>query len=354
MVSYVIMKTRIQLFAQLFPDLPAFRSKQLEKAVFTPQWKGWQDASMFSQDMRDALVKDIPWDSCALVKLLESSHKDTFKAVLGLEDGQKIETVLMLNRKNNWTICVSSQVGCAMRCTFCATGKMGFMRNLSSDEIVDQLRFWQRFLLDHQELDQKISNIVFMGMGEPLANYENVKSAVRSILEFTKIGETHITVSTVGVLPILEKVLEDREWPHVRIAVSLHSADPEIRKKIVPTSFEDFLPKLSNWSKRYLKKFGNRSHHLTYEYVVLQGVNDNISDAKKLADFVTRTGRIKVNLIPYNFTDSQYVRSSDERIQAFLDYLHRHTVIATTRRTMGDDIAAACGQLIVKEKTPKI
>lgn len=341
---------RSQLFRKLFPQAPRYRLDQMHAAQFTRGWKSWNDATMFSKEMRDALSHGIPWVSYISSKVLESKKKDTYKALLELFDGKKIETVLMLNRKNNWTICVSSQVGCAMRCGFCATGKMGFTRNMTSDEIVDQYRFWMNFLFEHPGLDQKISNIVFMGMGEPLANYENVKSAIHALLKYAVIGETHITVSTVGILPVMEKILEDKDWPRVRLAVSLHSADPVTRKNIVPTSFEDFLPKLANWSKRYLKKFGNRSHHLTYEYVMLAGVNDSLVDAKKLANFVTTTGKIKVNLIPYNFTDSEFQKTPDEQTQKFLEYLHKHTVIATTRRTMGEDIAAACGQLIVSEK----
>lgn len=280
----------------------------------------------------------------------ESLKKDTFKALLEVEGKNQIETVLMQNRRGSWTICVSSQVGCAMRCTFCATGKMGLTRNLLTDEIIDQYRFWIQFLEKRPELPQRISNIVFMGMGEPLANYENVKETLGVILKETDIGRTRITVSTVGVLPRLEQILNDPDWPHVRLAVSLHSADPKTRKDIVPTSYDDFLPKLTDWAQRYLLKFGNRRHHLTFEYVMLRGVNDTPHHAKLLSSLINKIGNVRVNLIPYNFTGGEFQTSTSQGVKDFFAYLENHNVTVTTRRTMGDDIAAACGQLYAESR----
>ncbi len=300
--------------------------------------------------MREALMP-IPWLSVEPITVQVSLNGDTYKALLKVTGEKEIEAVLMKNRRGAWTICVSSQVGCAMRCGFCATGKMGLTRSLIADEIIDQYRFWMQYLRQHPELDSRISNVVFMGMGEPLANYEEVKKTLNTLLKFTDLGETRIMVSTVGVLPRLEQILTDSDWPHIRLAVSLHSAIEETRKKIVPTSYDDFLPKLSNWAKRYLQKFGNRRHHLTFEYVMLKGVNDTPAHAKALAVFVNRIGRIKVNLIPYNLTGVEFARSTDSAIEQFLQILHSNHLSATTRRTMGDDIAAACGQLIVQNQT---
>lgn len=280
-------------------------------------------------------------------QVLVSKNGDTHKAILDVEGDKQIETVLMRNRREAWTICVSSQVGCAMRCAFCATGKMGLTRSLSSDEIIDQYRFWNQYL-DENQIDGRISNIVLMGMGEPLANYENVRDAINTILQFTDIGNTRITVSTVGILPRLEQILEDDKWPHVRLAVSLHSAIAQTRQQIMPSSYETFLPKLRDWARAYLTRHGNRRHHLTFEYVMLRGVNDTDEHAKALADFVRSIGNVRVNLIPYNLTGVEYQRSKQNRIQEFLQYLLDHGVTATTRKTMGDDIEAACGQLIKK------
>ncbi len=301
--------------------------------------------------MREALAVSVPFQSLAVVKIFESKKQDTFKAIVSVKGDKEVETVLMKNRRGWWTVCVSSQVGCAMACGFCATGKMGLIRQLHTDEIVDQYRLWQRFLLEHPALPQRISNIVFMGMGEPLANYENVKATLNTILAQTNLGKTRITVSTVGILPRLEQLLNDPDWPHVRMAVSLHSADPKTRKEIVPTSYDEFLPKLEDWAKRYLKRFGNRRHHLTFEYVMLSGVNDTPHHAKLLAAFVRRIGNVRVNLIPYNFTGCEFTCSTTKDLDAFEEALEEGGVTVTRRRTMGDDIEAACGQLVRKEET---
>jgi len=339
------METRKEQFHKLFPNEPTFRWRQVEDALFSDA-RGWEDVTTLPKTMKDRLANDLPWMTVSAAALLENKRKDTFKAALQLADGQQIESVLMKNARDQWTICVSSQVGCAMRCGFCATGKMGLKRSLTSDEIVDQYRFWRVFLAERPELP-RISNIVYMGMGEPLANYENVRASLNILLDRTDLGRTRITVSTVGVLPRLEQILTDKAWPHVKLAVSLHSAVATTRKEIVPTSYDDFLPKLTDWAKRYIDTLGNRRHHLTFEYVMLKGVNDTDTHAEALAAFVREIGHVKVNLIPYNFTDSEFQRSTDEGIERFLSILNRGDVDATRRRTMGDDIAAACGQLIV-------
>lgn len=345
MLSFMYV-SRQQQFNALFPDAKAFRWKQTVAALFNPSFSGWEDVSDLPDEMRAILQKEMPWMSVKQAFMQESARKDTFKVALEIEGGRCIESVLMKNARDAWTICVSSQVGCAMRCGFCATGKMGLIRSLDADEIVDQYRFWVAFLRDHTDLPSRISNVVFMGMGEPMANYQNVRTALNTWLAHTDLGRTRITVSTVGVLPRLEKLLNDAKWPHVRLAVSLHSADPLVRKQIVPTSYDDFLPKLADWARRYLAKFGNRRHHLTFEYVLLSGVNDTDAQAKRLADFVTSIGNVRVNLIPYNFTGIEFQCSEPKRIDHFQAILEKRDVTVTRRRTMGNDIAAACGQLM--------
>lgn len=358
------------------------------RAFFQAQIKDWTGITTLSKTMREQ-IQSVPFVSYTEAKLLSSKSRDTFKAVLTLTDGEKIETVLMANARGQWTICVSSQVGCAQRCGFCATGRMGLKRNLTVDEIVDQYRFWNMFLDEqkpvHPDMSSRkrgdelsgipssragdsrlrgndtqggaarISNVVFMGMGEPLANYDAVKETMNQWLKFTDIGRTHITVSTVGMLPMLDKLLEDKEWPHVRLAVSVHSAEPSTRKEIVPTSYDGFLEKLQDWGKRYLAKFGNNKHHLTFEYVMLREINDTAHHAQALYKFVNKVGLVKVNLIPYNLTDNPFKRSLDPVIADFKETLEAHGVTCTIRKTMGDDIAAACGQLIkLGEKKTKI
>ncbi|MBP6929661.1 MAG: 23S rRNA (adenine(2503)-C(2))-methyltransferase RlmN [Candidatus Moranbacteria bacterium] len=343
--------SRTEKFKNLFPQAPSFRLKQLEEALFSPAFQGFADVSTIPLSMREVVVKELAWFSITEVQVFESVKKDTFKAVVETVDGKRVETVLMKNARNQWTVCVSSQVGCAMACTFCATGTMGFTRNLSSDEIIDQVRFWNQFLEKRPELERRISNVVFMGMGEPLANYDNVKETLRLLLTYTDIGMTRITVSTVGLLPMLDKVLQDESWPAVRLAVSLHSADSETRKNIMPSSYDGFLDTLVEWTEKYFEKFESRRRHLTFEYVMLSKINDTEDHAKALIRFAKRVGKVRINLIPYNFTGSVYRDSLPGDFMRFQKQLEDAGVVVTRRRTMGDDIAAACGQLVVEKNT---
>lgn len=347
--SVMIPLSRTEKFESLFPGAPAFRMKQIEEALFSPLFKSFKDISNLPIAMRDVLEKEIPWLSIKAVQVLESVKKDTFKAVIEVEGGKRVETVLMKNARDQWTVCVSSQIGCAMACSFCATGTMGFTRNLSADEIIDQLRFWNIFLSGRPELPPRISNVVFMGMGEPLANYENVKKTIQTWLKYTDIGVTRITVSTVGLLPMLRKLLTDPEWPSVRLAVSVHSADAETRKAMMPSSFPGFLDELEKWTKEYFEKFDSRRRHLTFEYLMLSKVNDTELHAKALIRFAQHVGKVRINLIPYNFTGSVYKDSLPGEFDRFQKQLEDAGVTVTRRRTMGDDIAAACGQLVVEK-----
>lgn len=349
------MNSRQEQFSKLFPQQPRFRWEQIQRAFFDPKINGWDEISSLPKQMRDALVgtaqglslqNRIPWMTCRDRIILRSKTGDTYKAALELYDGKLVETVLMQNSREQWTVCVSSQVGCAMACSFCATGKMGLLRSLTGDEIVDQYRFWMYWLSARPDLPQRISNVVFMGMGEPMANYERVKTALNTWLKYTDLGPTHITVSTVGVLPMMEKLLADKDWPHTRLAVSLHSADKTTRKNIVRTSSDAFLPALTDWSKRYLKKYGNRRHYLTFEHVMLAGVNDTEEHAKQLTNFANRIGDVHINLIPWNtVADTPFAQSQEKQLEIFSQTLKKRGVSVTVRRNMGTDIAAACGQL---------
>lgn len=339
-------------FLELFPKEPAFRLKQIEKAYFTEGMTGWGSVTTLSKDMRAVLEKEIPWISCQAVKVLSSAAGDTHKAVLAGEDEQLFESVLMRNKRDQWTICVSSQIGCAMGCVFCATGTMGLKRSLSSDEIADQYRFWKQFLTEHPDLPQRISNVVFMGMGEPLVNVENVKKAINTWLTHTDLGPTRITVSTVGVLPVLEQILTDPDWPPVRIAISLHSPEEESRRKIVPTTAPRFHERLAEWTHNYALAHGNRRHHVTFEYTLIAGVNDNEEEARRLVKFVKTTAAVKVNVIPLNLVEGKpFTASAAKGIEAFKKVLLNAGIDVTQRKTMGQDIAAACGQLALTIKS---
>lgn len=341
-------QTRREFFQARFPDAPLWRLAQIEQTLFSPLIHSFQDITTLPVAWRNLLEQESAFLTYRESQVFWSQKRDTFKALLILSDGKRIETVLMRNARNAYTVCVSTQIGCAMACTFCATGSMGFTRNLSSDEIVDQLRYWIYFLADRPEIVRRISNVVYMGMGEPLANYEAVKQSLQSILKYTDIGPTHITVSTVGLIPMLERLLGDIEWPPVRLAVSLHSADPKTRMKIMPTSYENFLKELAVWSGRYFQKFDSKRRHLTFEYIMLSGVNDTEEHARALIDFSKRIGKVRINLIPYNYTSDIFRQSIPSHVDAFQKRLEDAGVDVTRRRTMGEDITAACGQLATK------
>ncbi|KKQ39464.1 MAG: putative dual-specificity RNA methyltransferase RlmN [Candidatus Magasanikbacteria bacterium GW2011_GWA2_37_8] len=223
---------------------PAFRKKQIYKAWFDLNINRYEKISTLSLALREKL-KNIPWLTVKLKTLQTSKTEHTSKALLELTDGEVIETVLMGrdNKKEDkpaelrYTICVSTQVGCPMNCAFCATGKMGFKRNLTTEEIVDQYRYWQKWL----GKKGKIDNIVLMGQGEPLLNYDNVKNALNILLDNTDIGPRKITLSTAGVPSAMEKMIEDKEFPTVRFALSLHSATENTRTKLMPSHQKDFL-----------------------------------------------------------------------------------------------------------------
>jgi 23S rRNA (adenine2503-C2)-methyltransferase len=226
---------------------------------------------------------------------------------------------------------------------------MGFKRHLTSDEIADQIRFWREFLAKKPDVALRISNVVFMGMGEPFANIENVKTAIDLWTKYTDIGPTHITVSTVGILPALEKVLTDKTWPSVRIAISLHSADEKRRKEIEPSTEEGFLKKLADWCLRYNEIHGNRRHHITFEYTLINEVNDSPEHAKLLAKYIRLAGGPKLNVIPLNAVAGSLLKKSQRsRIDQFKAIILASGLDITERRTMGDDIAAACGQLALE------
>ncbi len=343
----------------------------MRRAWFDPSLSSWNTVSTLPKDLREELEAKVPWSS---VKLIRSpSSKTAVKALFELHDGKKIESVLMVNSKGQWTACLSSQVGCAMACDFCATGSMGFFRDLTIDEIVDQLRYWQHYLFNknreafglvgpkasespYEESPRegrspfRVSNVVMMGMGEPLNNYQPVRDAMRCFIEDMDIGKTKITLSTVGVKRGMEELLDDPLWPDVRVAISLHYANQTKRLEHMPVAKQRSLDDLHDWCLRYLKKFGNRKHHLTFEYLMLQGKNDGEDDIEALRKFLEGMDHYKLNLIPWNVVNNlHYNRASRERTEAFQQSLEKHGIFATIRKSLGIEIDAGCGQLAVKE-----
>jgi len=338
---------RTQQAKSSFKDLKPYRVKQLYKALFQENIGSFLDITTFPKDMRTKLDKDIPFLYYKDFTTVGDKVNLSYKAKLILLDDREIETVLMKNKDNHFTVCLSTQIGCAVGCLFCATGSMGFKRDLLMDEIIDQLRFWMIFI-KNRKLQGKVTNLVFMGMGEPLLNYENTRDAINTILDSTEIGKNHIALSTVGIISSLYKMLNDKTWPDIKIAISLQNANYEARKKLIPKTDLDFPKEIVKWSKKYLKKYNRRSNFITIEYILIKNINDTVNDVERLSRLLQKIPRVKVNLIPFNETKGKFKRPDKEKIKEFKLRLEQKRITTTLRESKGQDISAACGQLIVK------
>lgn len=324
------------------------------RAWFDVNTDSYEKITTLPKDLREKL-KDKPWLSVRVHAMHESKKDNTKKVLIKLADDRLVEAVLM-GRKNlkveggrdRYTICISSQVGCGMKCGFCATGKAGFSRNLTPEEIVDQFRFWQIFLA--QKNLSEIDNMVIMGQGEPLLNYDNIKTALNLILKYTNIGQKQITLSTCGIPAMMDKLAVDKDFPQVRFALSLHSAIEETRAAIMPSHQPGFLDYLVGWAKKYHQMHPSRAHFISLEYIMLGGVNDGAKDLKALMTLARKLGKIKINLIPYNNIStvslpSDFNESPPENIAHWHETLMNTGFTSTIRYSQGQDIAAACGQL---------
>ncbi|NTW14125.1 MAG: 23S rRNA (adenine(2503)-C(2))-methyltransferase RlmN [Candidatus Moranbacteria bacterium] len=339
--------SRASRLADVLSGESSFRIRQAEEALYGGHFRSWTETASLPKVLRERLEAEIPWLSVSKVAIFPSKRSDAWKALLRTSDGNGVESVLMRNSRNHFTVCVSTQIGCAMNCAFCATGKIGLIRNLSQDEIVDQVRFFRGYVAD-SKLSGEITNIVLMGMGEPLANYEEVREALRTFTGPMGIGTTRITVSTVGLLPGLDRLVKDPDWPPVRIAVSLHAANENTRKNMMPTTSTGFLDRLVAWSHDYAEAFPEKRRHLTFEYLLLAGINDSEEDARKLIALSRRVGKVRINLIPYNSTDSIHSGSDANTVMRFKRWIESNGITVTIRKSQGGDIAAACGQLAGK------
>ena len=345
---------------EILKNEPTFRRQQIYLAWFEKGLNSFADITTISKNLRDQL-KDEPWMTVK-AKVLQQSAKDgTRKALIELSDGRTIETVLMPRKskkeEQNWqmplryTVCVSSQVGCPMACAFCATGKLGLKRNLTYREIVDQLRFWQQVLWAEGKNEQ-VENIVLMGQGEPLLNYDHVKLALQIFTKFAKIGPRKITLSTVGVIPSMERMVTDTDFPPVRFALSLHSATEESRTSIIPSTKPGFLDFLVEWSKKYHATFKSRAHFIGLEYIMLKGVNDDDKHLKALIKLSSKLGLVRINLIPYNpgGCADEFQGTDIDVIKKWQQKINDHGMVCTIRLSQGLDIDAACGQLANKNQ----
>lgn len=318
-------------------QIKPFQSRQIFKWLHQKQEFNFDAMTDLSLALRQQLQENFVANRLSLVEMSVSSGTGTKKALLRLEDGETVESVL-IRSKDRVTLCLSSQVGCAVKCSFCATGMSGFARNLSAGEIVEQALY----LLADEELGDRVPNIVYMGMGEPFRNYDAVVKSVRLLMskDGLGIGARRITVSTVGELPGIER-FADEDW-QVRLSVSLHAANDSLRNTLVPLNRKYDLERLMEAVENYHEKTGRQ---MTYEWALLEGVNDSPRDADELATLIGESKSF-VNLIPYNPVEGlEYKPPTSVVCRAFRDRLLGHGIKTTLRLERGQDIDAACGQL---------
>jgi 23S rRNA (adenine2503-C2)-methyltransferase len=318
-----------------FEGQPKYRWEQAQKNLFQSLINSWQEAMGLPLNLRKELDERFPIEISA--EVFASKDKNTIKALIALEDGLEVETVLMRHEDTRNTVCVSSQVGCPMACSFCATGRMGFKRNLEIWEILEQILFFARYL---KNIEEKITNIVFMGMGEPFMNYQNVMAAIKILNDKNgfNLGARHISVSTVGVVEGIERFAN--EELQINLAVSLHAPDNKTRSEIMPANKTYPIEKILKAVDEYIKKTNRR---VMFEYLMLKGVNDSDEHARALAKLIKKPLYF-VNLIAYNPTGI-YNPSPASRIKKFKEILENAGITVTQRREFGQDISGACGQL---------
>ncbi len=391
-------------------SLPKFRLGQIQKAIFQDGAVSFGDITTLSKDLREKLEQEMRILSFEVEKVLvagparnatrnvangfannnislsqqsedNNEHSvaggdgQSIKALLKLVDGNLIETVLISPKPGTWSACISCQVGCAMGCRFCATGKMGFKRNLTAEEITDQILFWKQYLTRNYKLqitnskssgfenNQKdnsepfgicnlefgnyniVNNIVYMGMGEPFNNWENVSQSIKDLTDekLFGFGSRSLSVSTSGIVSGIEKMAN--QFPQVNLAISLHFASDEKRDRYMPVNKVDNLESLKKALQKY---FQVTKRKVFLEYIMLDGVNDAALDAKMLAQYLHSVGNahlLHVNLIRYNATSADLKPSSKTRTQLFKKELAKYFINATIRKSLGEEIKGACGQL---------
>ena len=311
-----------------------FRAEQIFKWLYDEKVKSFDEMTNISVNLREKLKES--YTMCNFNILRKQEAKDgTIKYLFDVLDGNAIETVLM-SYHHGYSICVSTQIGCKMGCKFCASTGINFIRDLTSGEIVEQI------LAVEQDTGVRISNVVFMGIGEPLDNYDNVVNAIRIINnpKGLNIGARHISISTSGLVPKIYQLAEENI--QCTLSISLHATNNEKRSKMMPVNNAYPIEQLIQACKDYIDKTNRR---ISFEYALAKDNNDNLEDAKELVKLLK--GMIcHVNLIPINkIENGKFDKSSNENIMKFRDYLNDHGIVATIRRELGSDIDAACGQL---------
>ena len=326
---------------------PNYRLKQAKEAFFKDLIDDWSKATTLPVNLREELNREFPLSFGNEVFI--SKDKKTIKILTTLQDGLKIESVLMKHKEGRNTVCVSSQIGCPLGCKFCATGKMGFKRNLEKFEIVNQVLFFARHLKKNKE---KVTNVVFMGMGEPFLNYDNVLGAIKVLndKEGFNLGARKISISTVGMIEGIEKL--SNEKLQVNLAISLHAPTDKLRSEIMPINKKYNLRKVFRAVDNYIEKTNRK---VMFEYLMIKDLNDSSECAKELAELMKKPLYF-VNLISYNPVGNilpeghynptgNFQSSSKETIKKFKNILEKEGVSVTERYRFGRDIKAACGQL---------
>ncbi len=321
-----------------------FRADQVMQWIYRRTADDFDLMTNISKDLRTKMKERFVIKHPELVTE-QVSQDGTRKWVLRLDGGNAIETVF-IPEDDRGTLCISSQVGCAMDCSFCSTAQQGLNRNMTTAEIVAQVWFAAKTLGGDFQNERVISNVVFMGMGEPLANTAAVLPAIHIMLDDFGFGlsKRRVTVSTSGLVPYIDRLRADCD---TALAVSLHAPNDALRDKLVPINKKYPIAELMDACRRYLEG-KDRKTHIVFEYVMLDGVNDHPEHARQLAKLLAGMAA-KVNLIPFNpFPEAGYLRSKPEAIKRFSDILREKKIVTTTRKTRGDDIDAACGQLVGK------
>lgn len=321
--------------------LPNFRIAQVRDAVYKHGITSWEEATSLPAQIRQDLAEKYPILSFKVSKMVFSKADKAAKALLTLQDGRQIETVL-LKPQDTWSVCVSSQVGCPLHCSFCSTGKMGFRRDLTDEEIADQVLMWYQYVRK-EKLGERISSVVFMGMGEPLLNYLNVVKAAQTLSnpDYLNIGARHISVSTAGIADKLHKLAVD--LPQANLAVSLHNADDSERSKLMPVNRRFNLEELQKAVEEYIAMTGRQ---VFLEYAVLENVNSRPEHIRKLAKWIygiKDNYLIHVNLIACNL--GRGMKTDDKVVKDFAAAVKALGIGVTIRKSMGNDVLAACGQL---------
>lgn len=314
---------------------PSYRADQIFHWVYVKSANTFAEMTNVSKSLKVKLENRAVITSTKIVQR-QMSNDGTIKYLLEFPDGNRVETVLMrFDNRPNLTACVSTQVGCSIKCIFCATGTKGFIRNLTSSEIIDQVLTIQR------DTGLRITNIVFMGQGEPLLNYDNLSLAINMFNKSMEIGSRRVTVSTCGIIPYIEKIGHD--FPQLTLAVSLHAGSSELRKKLIPVEHKYNINSLIEALKRYYQLTKRR---ITIEYVLIKDLNDSLHEAKKLNELL-KDLHCNINLIPYNSIDDEsgLAEPSEDQVKIFKYAIELSGKKVTVRLKRGDDISAACGQL---------